>query len=203
MKKKIQYHKRLNVKLIIAIFLLLVFFILLLLQKNTASPKGEKLITSNAQSSTNDFFTKITPTIISVNDKKSRFVHPNNDFSFEYPSNWQLTIEKHNYSEDWYEVLLSNYDPETSDYDSTKFRIHFSVNGRDYPNYREEIVYKTLGQRNIKWITLFDEDKAVEAFTQFPNNDFGDKLIGLYIYLPEQNQEQFIKQVEEIIASLE
>ncbi len=143
-----------------------------------------------------EFFTKITPTVIPTSNNRNRFIHPQNDFSFEYPAEWKLTLSKHNYSDNWYDVQLSNND-------QNKFRIYLAVNGRDYPNYREVTEDKILGNKHVTWTTLYNNDgQAVEAFTGFPDNDFGDKLIGLYIYLPKDNQEIFIKQVEDIIASL-
>ncbi len=138
----------------------------------------------------------ITPTIL-TNKNNNKFIHPQNHFSFEYPKEWHLELTRRNVSQPFYQVILTNKINEK------KFIIYFSSSGRDYPAYREVIEYKNLGEKNIKWVTLYNQDKAVEAFTQFTDNEFGNNLIGLYIYLPEENQEEFIKQVEDIIASLE
>ena len=177
----------------IIVFLVILVCIFILINRQKESLTDTK--TAESGTITNGFFTEITPTIIVSDDNLSTFIHPIKHFSFKYPRTWQLILEKHNFSEDWYEVLLKN--------DKNTFRIYFSRNGRDYPAYREVIEYKNLGGKNIKWVTLYNKsNNAVEAFTQFTNNDFGNNLIGLYIYLPEDNQEEFIKQVEDIIASL-
>lgn len=189
-KKKQLFNKYIYV--IVFLIILVCIFLFINRQK-----KESLTVTKTTESGTvtNGFFTAITPTIIESDDNLSTFIHPINHFSFKYPRTWQLILEKHNFSEDWYEVLLKN--------DENTFRIYFSRNGRDYPAYREVIEYKNLGGKNIKWVTLYNKsNKAVEAFTQFTNNDLGNNLIGLYIYLPEENQEEFIKQVEDVIASL-
>jgi hypothetical protein len=88
--------------------------------------------------------------------------------------------------------------------DKQKFKIYFMNGGRGLPKFDyKETREKILGEKYTQWNILYKNNVAFEAYINFPDNDFDNDLTSLYIYLPEDNQEQFIQTVEEIIATLE
>lgn len=192
-------NKKRNI-IILIIICFFVFILFLLLQRiQTYKSFRKQIVDRDNITNVNDGSTSLVTPMITIgsNTSKSMFIHPQGEFTFEYPTGWYLELMKRNVSDPWYEVYLADQEK------NPNFRINFITGGRDYPHYREETEYKMLGGKQIKWTTLYDSNnQAVEAFTGFPNNDFGDKLTGLYIYLPKDSQEEFISQVEDIIASL-
>ena len=141
----------------------------------------------------------ITPTTLPVkNTGWKRFEHPLNHFSFEFPSDWKLQLYKRRSGKDWYEVSLTGIE------NGDQFKINFMTGGRGSPNYDYETnTVKMLGDILTNWHTMYKDGKAFEISVGFPNNDFYDKLVGLYIYLPVENQDQFIQKVEKLISTLE
>lgn len=186
------FKKQENIIITIAVIILLCIIILSLNSSKTNPVDNE--MTDDSIPYGSEIY--ITPTIIPSKDDTLVFVHPKNDFTFKYPKSWNVLLTKRNVKGPFYSVVLTNK--------SDSFNIYFQTGGRDYPHYREVSEKKVLGGKNITWTTLYNnKDEAVEAFTSFPDNDFGDKLLGLYIYLPKENQKEFIKQVEELVASLQ
>lgn len=188
-KKKTSRQFFVILAVIATIILVLIFLLIIPPQQKKVEQVNQEIVEYGSTS-------YITPTIYPTDNTNMIFIHPQKHFSFEYPKEWQLELTQRNVREPFYQVFL------TDNLKEKNFRIHFSTNGRDYPDYQEAVDYKNLGGRDVKWVTLYNNDTAVEVFTQFPNNDFGNNLIGLYIYLPQEKQAEFIKQVEEIIASL-
>ena len=140
----------------------------------------------------------ITPTTFPTDNNWNKFKHPLNHFNFEFPSDWKLQVYKHRTGNQWHEVFLTDRD------NKNLFRINFMTGGRGSPNYDYEInTEKILGDKLTNWKTMYKDDKAFEISIGFPNNNFDNKLVGLYIYLPEENQDQFIQTVEKIITTLE
>lgn len=140
----------------------------------------------------------ITPTLIPSQNKDTlTFIHPQKHFSFDYPKGWNLIVTRLNVTDPLYDVYLTDYNKNRS------FKIDFMTGGRGGPYYEYETnEQKVINGKTINWNVMYKDGKAFEAVVSFPNNDFGHKLIGLYIYLPEENQTEFIQQVEDIIASL-
>ncbi len=192
-KKKLMSHQKLIAACIVVIIGIVVMTIY--------SRSNTTVIDTNVKtegSQTVSHFTHITPTIIHTTSNKTKFIHPQNNFSFEYPSDWIVNVQKHIKSDDWYDVTLTHAK------EKDIFRIHFMHQGRGAPYYEYETTEeKFINNRQVIWKTMYKNDTAFEAVASFPNNDFGHDLIGLYIYLPQENQEEFMKQVEEIIATLE
>lgn len=82
--------------------------------------------------------------------------------------------------------------------------MHFMTGGRGGPNYDyERTKYKILGGKTTQWIIMYLNNKPFEAVVTFPKNDFDRYFVGLYIYLPPLHQEEFIKTLEAIIASIQ
>jgi hypothetical protein len=185
------FQKKANIIIAIAIIILLLIVILSFKSNKTTHVDTGMIDESVPYGS--DIY--ITPTVMPSENNKLSFVHPNHDFSFEYPKSWNLLLTKRNSKEPLYRVVLTDK--------NDSFNIYFETGGRDYPHYREITEKKVLSGKNVSWTTLYNSNnEAVEAFTSFPDNNFGDKLLGLYIYLPKDHQKEFVKQVEELIASL-
>lgn len=182
-------------KNIVIVIIVLAFISILLI---VLASKQKKVVNTEQETTTYGQTVYVTPTIIPAEiEGKKIFYHPQNHFSFKYPNEWYIELSKLNVNNPLYYVFLSEKKEKPA------FRIHFMTGGRDYPNYREEVSYKLLGDKNITWTTLYNnENKAVEAFANFPDNNFDNNLTSIYIYLPENNQEEFIKQVEDIIATI-
>lgn len=196
MKKKKKGNTILDIKLI-SISIVIIALISSLVISFTYSRKTVSNIPYE-NSGSDGFFTKITPTIIPSENSKKIFIHPIHNFTFEYPDSWQLIVDKHINSTDWYDVTLT--DPE----ENNEFRINFMHQGRGGPYYEYETnEEKIINGRRINWKIMYKDNKAFEAVVSFPDEDFGHKLIGLYIYLPKDNQAEFIQKVEELIATLE
>ncbi|HRN69636.1 MAG TPA: hypothetical protein PLS49_00495 [Candidatus Woesebacteria bacterium] len=143
--------------------------------------------------------TYITPTILpKVNQEQMIFHHPQGHFSFEYSKDWNLELIKKNFDEPIFTIILNK------NIGFSNARIHFMNDVRGLPYFESEVLEtKTINNLETKWRTMYKNQKPFEISIIFLNNDFGRNLIGLYLYLPKENQEKFIHQVEEIIASLE
>lgn len=178
----------------------LITCILFLIIVTNSGNKKEITETETPVSNNDPFQIYVTPTLIpTANNKLMTFIHPQNHFSFEYPSDWKVILTKKEFSDhDQYSVMLTD---QSGHYD---FKMHFMNQGRGGPYYEYETnEEKIINGRRINLNTVYKDNKAFESVVSFPDNDFGNNLIGLYIYLPQENQEEFITQVEEIIASLE
>lgn len=127
------------------------------------------------------------------------FVYPTGGYHFEYPSDWKVNVSRNRYSKDnIYSVSLSYFQ------DNEPYRVDFMMGGRGGPNYDyEKREYKTLGGKTTLWTVMYRNKEPFEAVISFPDDDFDKYFVGLYVYLPQTNQEKFIKTLEEIIASID
>ena len=142
----------------------------------------------------------ITPTVFPTSREGwLTFVNPTGNYRFEYPSDWKVSVSKNRYvKENIYDVRLSYFQNNKS------YVVHFMTGGRGGPNYDyKKIKYNILGGKTTQWTIMYLDNKPFEAVVTFPKNDFDKYFIGLYIYLPPLHQEEFIKTLEAVIASIQ
>lgn len=126
------------------------------------------------------------------------FMHPSKGYSFEYPSDWNVKVLKNRYvKDDIYEVTLSYFES------GKHYSINFMTGGRGGPNFDYETTEnKNFGTTSVIWNKMYRDSQLFEAVVSFPDNEFEEYFVGLYIYFPPTNQEKFEQIIDDIVASL-
>lgn len=184
----------------IGLFILIVFVVpILIISDNRQDKYYEENLTTNPTPtvSSNSLYIEVTPTTVaSQRPGWKKFIHPNNDFNFEYPQEWTIVLTQRTHDPSWYTVRLKS--------NISNAGFYFMTGGRGSPYYDyEENSTKIINGRTTNWSLMYRNNIAFEAVASFPNNDFNNKMIGLYISLPQENQDEFIQIIEDIIATLE
>lgn len=154
-------------------------------------------IPSNGSNNSMDI--NIEPNISFSKEEWSVFTFPSGGYSFEFPSDWKITVTAPARPKDkFYEVSLSYYE------NGRQWPIKFMTGGHggfncDYE--KEEI--KKLGNRTTKWNKCFLNNLLINSVITFPNKEFENYFIGIeMLYFPPTNQQKYEKIMEEIISSL-
>ncbi len=198
--KRRQYRFISSPNRLLAFIVLLILLLLAILLSRSVRQNRQIFHGVNREINITQIDIDITPTVFPSSRKGwLTFVNPTGNYSFEYPSDWRVSVSKNIYvKESIYDVRLSYFQNDKN------YIVHFMTGGRGGPNYDyKEIKYKILGGKTTQWTIMYLDNKPFEAVVTFPKNDFDKYFIGLYIYLPPLHQEEFIKTLEAVIASIQ
>ncbi|MEX2028383.1 MAG: hypothetical protein WD988_02685 [Candidatus Curtissbacteria bacterium] len=162
-------------------------------------PIGSPYLESSKETSIDSINIDVQPNIKTSNKVGwSTFTYPTGEYSFDFPSSWKVKVLKNRYiKEEIYDVNLI-YSEEGKSY-----QINFMTGGRGGPRYEyEKVEYKTLGGMSTRWDKMYLNGKLFEAVVSFPEKNFENYFVGIYIYFPMSNQVQIERTIEEIITSL-
>lgn len=196
MKKRKSQQMKWYVTGILIFIGLLIGIIFITYDKSAQFMKNQKVSHSPTPVS-QSLSTLVTPTVISTAGSEwKKFIHPNGDFNFEYPPQWSIELSHRTYDSTVFEIILKA--------ENNKGSFTFENGGRGLPNFDSKTEEKKqIGTYSLLWTTLYRDNKPFQAYANFTQDYFDEKLSGIYINLPSDNQEEFTHTVEEIIASLE
>ena len=129
----------------------------------------------------------------------SKFTFPGGGYSFEFPSQMEVSVTGSDYWKDkFFDVQLIYSE------DGNGSTIRFMTGGHDGITCdTEEAEQKTFGGRVTIWDYCYQDDKLNYLIVTFPNKEFKDYFIAIeMLYIPYTNQEYYINNFETILSSL-
>lgn len=205
--KRLLGNRKTIVLTLTALFLLsFILFIDRYINKNTFITNEVDYISRSTKSIEEDsesdtLYQSFTPTIKpSTREGWSIFIHPSGGYSFEYPTEWNIEVQKNrNSKDDMYRVSVRYME------NGKKYFFYFMTGGRGGPSFDyEKQTFKTFGNRTISWNKMYQNDIPFEAVVSFSDIDiFEEYFIALYVYLPQTNQEKYENLIDQLVASIQ